>query len=250
MVEVTNTVNLVWQVIMFALGLVIVILLVYFIIRTIQYKHRIIIREVARDRKLISYDKAREYTDRDGITYWQFLKKRKIKIQVPPADAIEIDKKGRKCVQIYLLETGDVQFIKDGGLAKKPPKEITEIKDISKRAKKLAEWKKENEVIEGFQPLPTNQRLILINQIEKAHARRKKKWQDYIMPVAGLTALIIIVVSLMIFWGDMARPLLESMDKYNQNVEIQRQSLEIIQSIKQDIQVIGGNTGATAEPPN
>ena len=215
-------------------GLVLAGVLVYFFIYVTSYKHKIRIREIAGDRKLISDDKAREIK-KDGQIFWQLLK-RKIKIPVPPPEVMELDKKGRKCVEAYKLDTGEFIWVKD--VNKPIPEEIITIKNAEERKAKIAEWTKENKGIAAFEPLTTAQRGMMINQIKTAQLKKKKDWKELMLPIAGIGALIILVVSLMIFYADMAAPLLQMGDKYNSIETIHKEQLELIKEIKYKIQVI------------
>ena len=204
--------------------------------------------QVVNGRKIIIDDKAREFKDRDGVMYWQLLRRNE-KIPVPPPEAIEIDNKGKKCVEAYRTETGEYVFAQDRGNIQEIPKQLLKIKNDAERKEKIEEWKKSNRVIDAFQPLTTKQRVILVNQIRKAQEKKTKRWQDYILPIAGIGALVIITIALMVFYADMAKPLLDMADKQNNYATIQKEQLQILKEIKNDIQVIGGSS-YPPKPPN
>lgn len=215
-----------------------------------SFKHKVRVKDVVNGRKIISDEKAREFKDRDGVVYWQLLRKRQL-IPVPPPDCIEIDKRGRKCVEAYKTETGEFVFAKDTASISGVPKEILEIKNKEERAEKIKEWQEENNIINAFQPLTTQQRILYLNQLKKAEAKKTKPWQDYILPVAAIGALVILVVSMMIFYGDMARPLLDMADKQNAYAKIQGEQLKMIKDIKNNVQTLTQETGNyKGEPPN
>lgn len=217
-----------------------------------RFKHKFRIREVINGRKIIIDDWARELTSRDKIKYWQLYKSREL-IPMPPADAIDVDKAGRKAVEAYRLETGEFVYIKDNAMLLNPPDEISNIQDKGLRDEKLRDWRRRNKVIETFQPFTTKQRLILVNQLQKAVLRRTNRWQDYILPIAGISALVIIVVALMIFYQDMGKPLLEMADRVNENTKMNLEIVKIFQEMKTDVQVIkaqtGGGQAAETPPP-
>lgn len=228
----------------FTVLLVIISLLVigglgYYIYWILQFKHKFRIKEVTHGRKLIIDDRARELKDKDGGLYWQLLKT-KAKLPVPPVEAIEIDQKGKKCVEAYKLESGDFIYSKDLNEAKEIPEEILNVKDMVEKQKQIDAWIKKTGAIYSKQPLTTTQRMILINQIVKAQLKKTKKWQDYLMPIAAMASLVIIAVSLMIFYGDMGKPLLQMGDRINKNEEIVLNQLQIIQEIERDVQIIKG----------
>jgi len=223
---------------------------IYYIMFIKQFKHKFRIKEVINGRKVIFDDKAREFKNSEGVTWWQLYKK-KLKMSTPPPEAIEIDHKGRKCVEAYKTETGELIYALDKAKIQDIPDEILKIKDIGEREQKLKEWREENKVIDAYQPYTTKQRLIMISEHKKALAKKTKKWQEYIMPIVGIASITIIVISLMIFYGDMGKPLLEMADKQNNYAEIQTEQLIIIQEIKQDIQTLKSEEGqSNKEPPN
>lgn len=226
----------------FTVLLIIIILLVlgglgYYIYWIKQFKHKFRIKQVTHGRKIIIDDKARELKGKDGGLYWQLFKS-KDKLTIPPVEAIELDHKGRKCVEAYKLETGDYIYSKDLNDAKEIPESLLKIENLTERKNKIKSWVQENNVIHSKEPLTTTQRMILINQIVKAQLKKTKTWQDYLLPVAALGSVVIIVVSLMIFYGDMAKPLLNMADKTNKNEELHLKQWQIIQEIERDVQII------------
>ena len=223
---------------------------IYYIMFIKQFKHKFRIKEVINGRKVIFDDKAREFKNSEGVTWWQLYKK-KIKMSMPPPEAIEIDNKGRKCVEAYRTEAGELIYALDKAKIQDVPKEVLQIKDIGEKEQALKKWREENNVIDAYQPYTTKQRLIMISEHKKALMKKTKKWQEYIMPIAGIAALTIIVVSLMIFYGDMGKPLLEMADKQNNYANIQKEQLLVIQEIKHDIQTLKDEEGqSNKEPPN
>jgi len=239
-----------FTVLLIILALAIVGGLGYYIFWLMQFKHKFRVKEVIHGRKIIIDDKARELKSKDGNLFWQLLKT-KVKLPVPPSEAIEVDNKGRKCVEAYKLESGDFIYSKDLNEAKDLPDEIKKIKNLDERRVAVESWIKEQGAIYSREPLTTSQRMILINQIEKAILKKTKKWQDYLMPIVAIGSVVIIVVSLMIFYGDMGKPLLAMGDKINKNEEIRLEQLKVIQEIERDIQIIKNEVvpGSTKKPP-
>ena len=242
------------------LGLVIfagIIMLAFFLV--FRFKHHVIIRETVKGRKLIIFDKARDYKS-EGVPYWQLRKEkdeeRKL-MPLPPSEAIEITKRGKKFVEAYRTETGEYAYIKDVGEVDrdfpedffdnvKIPEEIESIKDQKEKAQALeawkerviTAWKKENHVIEAYQPLTTKQRLILVSNLKKANLRKGTTWRENIPMIVGLGAAVILVIALMVFWGDIAKPALDGRAMGLQEQKLQKETLEIIRDIKQGVQSI------------
>jgi hypothetical protein len=172
-----------------------------------QFKIKFRLRELTRDRKLITDDKARIYK-MDGVTYWQLLKT-KLVVPVPPSSAIEIDKRGIKTVEAYLIDD-EIQYIVD-----------------------------KNTQLNAFEPYTTKQRHIFSHQLKKAFERRTKSWKDLIVPITAIVGFVVIVVSLMVFYGDMAKPLLEMGQKQAAIAEAQADATRMLKEIIQNKQTFG-----------
>lgn len=188
------------------LGMVVVVGLWFFFGVLSKFKYKVRLREIVNGRKVIIDDKAR-IVKKDGLEYWQLMKL-KDKLPLPPPDVIDIDNKGKRVVEVYRTEKGEHFWIKD------------------------------NHEIKDYQPITTEERAFLINTYKRSEERRGKKWTEHLPMIAGLAALVLIVVCLMVFYNDMAKPLLEMGDKYNQNVEIQHKTLELLERIDNNVQVL------------
>lgn len=250
-IDITSGINQVYTIgLIISIGIIVVggVILFMFIAR---FKHKIRIREVVHNKKICIDDKFRKLTDRDGNVWFQCLKT-KMKLPVAPADVIDTDTRGRMVVECYTNASGDYSYIIDRGNIKNIPTEILEIKDISTRKKKVIEWRDANNIVDSFQPLTTNQRTLLITQIRKAEARRTTSWKDHIVMITSIAALVILVVSLMIFWGDIAKPVLEGKEltlqlikQLNEMKQIDLNTQNSIQAIKAD-----NNPDTNNEPPS
>lgn len=214
-----------------------------------EFKHKFRVKEVVNGRKIIIDDRAKDHIDDKGVKYWKLMRLKDI-IDVPPPEAIDITDKGVKCVEAYKTETGEYQYLTDIGKIAEVPKNIAEIKDTKKRNEKIEEWKKRNNVVEAYQPLTTKQRLILINQIKKAHERRTKRWQDVLPQIVSVGALVVIILALMIFWGELAQPVLTMKNKQVQHDKLIKEQMEIMRDIKNDVQRIEGGGKPGGEPPS
>lgn len=201
----TEIIDQVLLVVAITLGLVVAVMGAYAFIHLRQFKIKFRLRELTRDRKLIIDDKARVYK-MDGVIYWQLLKS-KLVVPVPPSEAIEIDRRGVKTVEAYLIND-EIQYIID-----------------------------KNTQIKAFEPYTTKQRHIFTHQLKKAFDRRTKSWKDLIIPITAMVGFVVIVVSLMVFYADMAKPLLDMGEKQRQIAEEQTEAIRILQQIIQDKQV-------------
>lgn len=189
-----------------------------------QFKHFVRVRVLVNGRRIIHDVKAREIKNKDGTYVWR-LRRFKDDLPLPPPEAIDVNRKGKLVVEAYRDSEGNYTYIKDT-----------------------------NDKIETFQPLTTKQRSLLIHQIAKAHDRKTKRWQDALLPIASIGVLGIVAIALMVFYGDMGKPLLEMGDRQaslaNTNLKIIEQQNEIWAKIIEQKQIISeSEQQANAGPP-
>jgi len=227
-------------------GVLLLALIAIILFRFLSYKNKFRIKEVVKGRYIIHDDKYKEWKDKDGIVWCRLLKRREI-TTLPPPEAIELDKKGNKVVEAYRLSSGEYIYAKD--VSEPIPLSIQNITDTATRDQTVKTWLKEHgNVIAAYQPLTSNQRLIFLGQLEKAYARKTKQWQDYLLPMTSIAALLILVVCLMIFWGDIAKPIIEANQQQIALQTLQKEQLQLIKEIKYSIQQIGSGGSNTPLP--
>lgn len=188
--------------------IVVVILVFYFMYVSSTYKIKFRLRKVLDGRNQVFDDRAKRKVV-DGVAFYHLLKEKRY-APIPPEEAIDIDATGALVVEAFMTSDGKFQYIKD------------------------------NAVIGNLQPLNTEQRQVLINQIRKAEERKGKKWQDFVIPITGIMALVIIVVSLLIFYENIAVPVLEQAKTIEGIENIRLEQLKILKEIKEDVKIIGG----------
>lgn len=187
--------------------------------------------------------RAFEKKDADGNLVWKLVHKG-YELPVPPEDAVHLDMKGKKVVEAYLFGTGQFVYTADRPKTRIIPQDIFNITDKVRRSELMREWIAEHQVSYPLEPFTTNQRSILINQIHKAQTRKRFKWQDHIPTMVSVTAMVMIVFGLMIFWGDIAKPALESKEMSREIVGMMKQIQETNLQIKNDVQVISTTSDA------
>lgn len=225
-----------------------------------KYKHKVIIKDVVGGRVILKMYRAKDYTDRKDRTSWWKLageknKERKL-ISLPPETAIELTHKAKKIAQCYRFETGEIVWIRDDWEILEPPKfelipedvqkRIDEEKDQSEKKniletykkKELDKWKRDNKVITPFQPVTTNQRMAYFQNIKKAESRKGFDWKEKIVPLAAMASLVMIVLCLMLFWGEIAKPVLEARQVGLQEQQMRIEQLNLLKEIKLGIQRI------------
>lgn len=146
-------------------------------------------------------EKVDKYT---GIVWWKGIGN-KLKVPEPPSECIEVGAKGRKFVECYRLTEDEYCWIQDTGC------------------------KSDNKVIESFEPFSAVQREVIVSQFKKAEEMKNKNWlKDNAVPIVSMLSLTIIVVSMFIFWADIAQP---SLDSHNLALKVQDQNIKIMNSL-------------------
>jgi len=174
------------------------------------------VREICGDSRIVHLHRALEIKE-DGIPYLKLPKTAEI-LPLPPSECIDITPKGMKWVVVYKHGTGNYTFCKDAGKGDK-----------------------------CFQPFTQTQRLVLIDQLKKAYSRQKKSLWDLVMPLAGISALVVICIALMVFYGDMGKPLLEMAETQSGIQKDQRETVRMLQEMIQKKQVL--EDGEATAPP-
>ena len=230
--------------------------IVWFLNKVI-FKHKVRITDLGNTNIELDF-RARNY-NKGGVLYWRLDKERTKELRdmpVPPAGAINIAKRGKKSVEAIRTPTGEYIFLeKNINLTKIPdlnkgmPKEILQMKDVTKQRAliqkyqeiKLKQWKLENKgiLLEGsYQPFTSKQRMIMVNNFEKANARKGFSLKEHLPQMVAIGALVLIVLGLMIFWGDIAKPAIEARRIGLQEQAIYQENLEILREIRLDVQTI------------
>jgi len=244
------------------LALVVIGAVIFFTILIKKFKHKVIIKDIHADTKVVTEDKARVITLQDGVTIWRCLKNKNIVFQEPPASVVEFTSKGNKCVTVYTAGGEVIGFARDTANVNPPPTELYRVleKDIPLELKKIEDkkereqkiqdwiqeermrrrdqWIQEHNIIEAVQPFTPNQRMTYMSLMKTALERKKKALTEYIMPLAYVGSVTILIISGMIFWGDLAKPAIDVNNQRTTQLQIQKDTVETLQEIKQDIQVI------------
>jgi hypothetical protein len=250
----------VWTGILYFVGFTLLALIGFSIWWNKQFKNRVVIRDVINNRVRVQIDRVRIYKDRNnGGTYWHF-KTNRAHISAPPAEAVEIKSDGTFLAEAYRTTTGEYIWIKDRinvSMLEELPEEFNKEEDIEKRQKLISDWRKKRGItnpLEAFQPLTNNQRIIFLQQIKKAQERKSKRWQDMLVPIVSIVSLTVIVICLMIFYGDIAKPVLTAQANQIEYQRLQTEQTKILQEINNHVQSIEsetkGGTKIPAAPPN
>jgi hypothetical protein len=250
-----NAASTLYNVVIYVAIAAVVIAITWFIIDYMSYNIKVRVRVVAKGRKIIIDDRGKIVNDKeDGVRYLR-LHHRKHNLPLPTAEAIEVDSKGKYTIEVYYTDSEEYQYVvdevKEDELQKNGMYPTTK---LNKKGKQITTGKyvylsDTTDNIQAFQPLTTNQRLILINQYKKAYARKTFKWTEHIGTIASVSALVIIFICLLVFWEDITKPSLAAMST---SAAIQKDQKDIIQALR-DIylnrQTIGSNITAPSVIP-
>lgn len=167
-----------------------------------QYNIKFIARDWVNGTSIIVEDRAREIRDENGIHWWRLLRFKQ-KIPVPPQECINITRRGKKVFECYKLSNGQFQPIKDTGPGNGP----------------------------GFEPFTTNQRLVLVKQFQKAEMKKREDWKQNLPMMVSLTAFIIFLVVLFVFWDRIWTPAVQVAQS---NAEVAKLNIETLNAIRRE----------------
>lgn len=177
--------------VMYIILLIVLLALGFYINSILQYKYKVEVIMNTGGKDVAIDDKAKEIKDSSG-TYWKLFKLKET-IPAPPSEAIYLNNKGNIKSRCIYSKEGSFEWI-----------------DATIPAKK-----KDSDLHNNFDVLTTKHRSILVNQIIKAEERKKKNWKEYIPMIAGLGAIVILVVCMLIYWEQIVRPVVEVQNNLN-----------------------------------
>ena len=255
--------DVMWWIIWSTIIFVSVALVIVWFINKIMFKHKVRVIELGKENLELDF-KARNY-NKDGVLYWQLDKERSKELRnmpIPPVGSINIAKRGKKSVTCFRTPTGEYIFLgRDNvnldnipDLNRGMPKEILELKDEAKKQAlikryqqiKLRQWKIKNKgiLLEGtHQPFTSKQRMVIVNNFEKAKTRKGFSLKEHVPMMVSMGALLILIIALFVFWGDLAQPALTSKELTKNIVETQKETIEILREIKLGQQTIEAEQG-------
>ena len=228
------------------------IALVGFIAWLIQYylsfKIDCIIEEIVDGTAVVRGDRIRAYKTKDGVPKWQIwgslFKIKKDSIAIPSEPFIKLRANGRKFVTLFKTPAGDYLVVRN--------------------SKHLIQK------IADYDEFTTAQRAMIIQEYREAQAYKPKDWQDYILPLTSLMALVIIVACFLIFFNDAVQPIINFgqnyVKSYDKMVEITERQVAIEDRLTrilgnidpaylEELRVqaatnLTGNNSAYVRPPN
>lgn len=239
-----------------------------FIWHLTRYKHKFRIKRITGTKTIVVDDKAKEFKDKDGITWWKLLKHKHV-IAVPPADCLDVTNKGRHSVEAYYSDESGYQFeksasgddlkeIKDIGLAFKIPfvnKRITlfgwRVREKTVQDNKRGKYvfiEDKHPSTKGTDVLQTKQKVIMVSQLVKAKARKGFSWREHIPLIVGATALVMIVAVVFMFFDNVVEPLEPMINKFDSVAKSQADTTRMLQEMIQKKQIIPAGMAAALPP--
>ena len=166
-----------WIIICIAIGGI-----VFFIWWYLSFKYNVVVRDVINEKTIIKTDKAKIVKTKAGVQFWK-LRGYGVRVPEPPSKSIDVDFKGKKWVEFYKLPDGS----------------FVPITDDFNHEKFLKEHP-------SFKPFTTEQRALLVHELEEAEKYKKKRLSEILMALAPYIAILLILTIFMIFFNDVVAP--------------------------------------------
>lgn len=155
--------------------------------------HRLVAKQKGKDHSTTRIYWMKEFTEKDGVTWWQSWPFPDIKVIAPQSESVDHQPNGRKIASGYLIGRDEVIWLTSNlqGDAKKAVEEGT-----------------------GLALTPA-QKMALINQIKKAESERqaKKSIGEIVLAVAPTLILAIVLILIVVSATDIASAINSINDK-------------------------------------
>jgi len=201
----------IWTIIQWIIVVTIIGVIIGVVVMILRYNIKVRVREIIGGKTRIIDERAREVKDNEGVLKWKLLW-RKHHLPIPPPEAIHLTNKGKYSVEAYYLPEGEYKYVMDNGV------------DIEK--------------LSNFEPLDTSDREFYASEMREAEEYRQKSWKDYILPIAGLMTILAVLIVMLVFWEDIAKPGITIVDKAAGISATQHETAIIMRDILQNRQQI------------
>lgn len=200
----------------------------WFLWYTYSFKNRLIVRSLTNNRKVIKVYRWKERKNKNG-SKWLITPFQRIKTELPPNDAIEINSKGRLFVECWAAEDSEsLIWVKDG---------FNYDNYLNKENK-------------GFDPLTTTHRELLINEIAKSREYEGKTTWDRIIQISMWLVPIIMVLVISLTIGDITSAINEYRGPLDQTLKGIGASFERAAENLASVQTVPINQDINVTPPN
>lgn len=150
-----------------------------------SFKHTLIVRDIVNGRKIVTKYKWKEAKDKKKNT-WLMTTFGKIKKPLPPSKAIELTPKGKKFVEAWRGEDNDTLIW------------VNDDFDLETYKETLGD---------AFQPLTTQDRALLAEEIVDSHKYRQTSNLDRLVQVGMTLAPVIMIIVIAVVLGDITSAL-------------------------------------------
>jgi len=181
---------------------------------------------------------------KDGTIWWVSVPwQKKLKIQEPPNEVMDINPRGKKWVEVFRLSEDEYCFIKNAGLKKE---NITERYDPNNKETGMTKGTKN-----VFQPFSLVQRETVIQQYKKANAEQTKDKLMMLINNIPVIVLGMVIILGMIYAGDISTAFSKVGGQAEGLITKATKLLQSTQSAVGDIvpQQSDGISQASEEPP-
>lgn len=174
----------------------------YYFYNKKQYKYGVRLK-VLQNGRFVSWEGvAKVKLDDNKISFW-YIKGLKELVDIPPNESMSITSTGRWIAEGYYDRTTGVFWGKD----------TTTEKDFQKKIKEVVleggERKSGSHSIDTYhEPFSTTQRSLLAARISRAMQRKGKDVWAMIWQILPVMVLVVIFVLVLIFWNDIAKPVI------------------------------------------
>lgn len=206
--------------------------------------HLLVLRYKTNKGSYIKNYNVREITKQDGSVWWVSFPFKDVKTVMPPGDAIEIMKGGRKFAEGHYISRDQIMWVKDKGTSTKDENEV---------------WAK----LEAFE---ATDRAILVQEFKQSELEKGMKFlsPEFIMPMAAFLMMAMVVGGAIIFGPDLVHSLSELQTGALERDKVQLETAKVQARITEALglrvglnitQTVGGQGGSptlitgSEEPP-
>lgn len=185
-VNLGSSLSVVGEVILWTLIVVLVLALAYLVYYLFSFRNTLILRDATNGFKIIKKARWKEKRDKNN-NIWLVTPFNRLKKPLPPSKSIEITPKGKKWVEAWRGED-------------------TETLIWATDTFNYNTYKEEHP---EFQPLTTQERELLVNEIAKSHAYKTKSTAELILQISLIMAPIILIAVIGLTLGDITEALVQ-----------------------------------------
>lgn len=227
---------------------------VFFVVIMKKYKHKIILRQKTKGDTDIVIESRFTILKKKGEPEQIRTMKRRLKLPLPPDDAIDIQQNGAYFVEGYITEGGEVTYIKAD--AKRHTETIKHKHEVplKKGGKHVIETTEDKHSIKDIKltKLTTEDKSFYFNRERLANQKYQVNdiW-SFLNQNAGVIGLIIFCFLIFLFWTDIMQPAIEMQEKTMGISDNLAKVTANLDKIINDRQQIGsGQTFNTTKPPD